>query len=51
METSPVIPIVVRTKNNDDILAQTLEGIYSQKDVAFEVIILDSGSTDKTLEI
>lgn len=46
------ISIVIRTKNEGKSLPLTLERIYSQKiDKAFEIIIVDSGSTDDTLEI
>ncbi len=46
------ISIVIRTKNEGKTLPKTLEGIYTQKiDKTFEIIIVDSGSTDDTLEI
>jgi len=46
------ISIVIRTKNEGKNLQSTLEKIFSQKiDKDFEVIIVDSGSTDNTLEI
>ncbi|MFN3528141.1 MAG: glycosyltransferase, partial [Candidatus Altarchaeaceae archaeon] len=46
------ISIVIRTKNEGKSLPLTLEKIYNQKiDKTFEIIIVDSGSTDNTLEI
>ena len=43
--------VVVRTFNNEDILEQTLISLESQKMFYSDLIIIDSGSTDKTLEI
>ncbi len=46
------ISVVIPVKNGQRYLDQLLAGVFSQKiDGRFEVIILDSGSTDKTLEI
>src|SRR5713226_2358757 len=48
IETSIVIP----TKNGAQDIGNCVEAVYSQKGVApFEVIVIDSGSTDATLEI
>ena len=43
--------IVIRTKNEEEFLAQTLDAIYAQEFQEFEIIVVDSGSTDGTLEI
>ena len=44
--------IVIPTKNGAEDIGACLEAVYSQKDVGrFEVLVVDSGSTDKTLEI
>lgn len=45
------VSIVIRTKNEARHIGQTLSVIFSQKFRAFEVLIVDSGSTDKTLRI
>jgi rhamnosyltransferase len=46
------ISIVIPVKNGEDTLADCLDGIFTQKhDYSVEVIIIDSGSTDKTLDI
>ncbi|MBA4374173.1 MAG: hypothetical protein C0402_15085 [Thermodesulfovibrio sp.] len=46
------ISIIIRCKNEEKALGPTLEKIFAQ-DIrnTFEVIIVDSGSTDRTLEI
>ena len=45
------ISIVIRTKNEEKYLAQTLDMLIAQKEMDFEIIIVDSGSTDRTLDI
>jgi len=45
------VSIVIRTKNEEAFLPQTLEAIYTQQFSDFEVIVVDSGSTDSTLDI
>lgn len=47
METS----IIIRTKNEEKWLGETLSRLFDQTYKDFEIIIIDSGSTDKTLEI
>lgn len=45
--------IIIRTYNEQRYLEELLQAIYSQyvDDLNYEIIIVDSGSTDKTLEI
>jgi len=43
--------IIIRTLNEEKWLSSVLEAIKKQKYENYEVIIIDSGSTDKTLEI
>lgn len=51
-ERSAEISIIIRTKNEERLIGQTLEAVYQQEiDLPFEVIIIDSGSKDQTLEI
>ena len=45
------VSIIMRSKNSDWVIAQSLAALYSQSFKDFELIIVDSGSTDKTLEI
>lgn len=47
METS----IIIRTKNEEKWIGAVLEKLYQQTYRDFEIIIVDSGSTDRTLEI
>ncbi len=44
------VSILIRTKNEEDYIEKTLAAVLSQSYNNFEVIIIDSGSTDKTLE-
>jgi rhamnosyltransferase len=46
------LSMIIRCKNEEPYIGKTLEQIFSQRiDVPYEVIIVDSGSTDRTLEI
>ncbi|MCL4459209.1 MAG: glycosyltransferase [Chloroflexi bacterium] len=47
----PKTSIVIRSKNEESYIGQTLGAIFEQDEQDFEVIIVDSGSRDKTLEI
>lgn len=51
MNQNPLVSIVIRTKNEEVWLERVLDKLYSQTYKPIEVIIVDSGSTDKTLEI
>ncbi|UCD83290.1 MAG: glycosyltransferase [Deltaproteobacteria bacterium] len=49
---STEISIIIPTKNEEDNIEMCLEGIFSQDiDKKYEVIVIDSGSTDSTLDI
>ena len=45
------IAVLMRTKNSDWVIAQTLTSLFSQEDINFKLYIVDSGSTDSTLKI
>lgn len=45
------VSILIRTKNEEKHIGQTLSVIFSQTYKNLEVLIVDSGSTDRTLEI
>jgi len=44
------VSIIIRTKDSSNIIEQSLKALFSQSFQDFDVIIVDSGSTDKTLE-
>lgn len=49
---TPQVSIVILTKNHEAFIAETLKAIFGQEaDCSFEVIVIDSGSRDRTLEI
>ena len=45
------ISIIMRSKNSDWVIASALAALFSQDFQDFELVVVDSGSTDKTLEI
>ncbi len=51
MSSHPRTSIVIRTKNEAATLDRVLAKVHAQTEQRFEIIVVDSGSTDKTLEI
>ena len=50
-QIKPLVSIAILTKNGGKVFESCFSKIYSQvTDFAFEVVIIDSGSTDGTLE-
>lgn len=45
------VSVLIRTKNEEQFIGETLSVLFSQTYNDIEVIIVDSGSTDRTLEI
>lgn len=45
------ISVVIRTKNNADVIEMTLSALFSQSLQPAEVLVIDTGSTDQTLAI
>ena len=50
-EKVPRVSIIMRSKNAETVIGQALVGTFSQDFREFELIVVDSGSTDRTLEI
>ncbi|MFC1735277.1 glycosyltransferase [Candidatus Hydrogenedentota bacterium] len=50
-EDVPGVSVIMRTKNADWVVEETLKGLFSQKYNNFELLVVDSGSTDNTLDI
>ena len=51
MHQHPEVSIIIRTKNEAAYIKGTLDKIFSQRHQSYEVIVVDSGSTDQTLQI
>jgi rhamnosyltransferase len=49
--SQPRVSVVMRTKNSDWVVAQALSGLFSQEFDDFQLVVVDSGSTDRTLQI
>ena len=49
--SGPKIAIIMRSKNSDWVIANTLAALHSQDFQDYDLILVDSGSTDTTLEI
>ena len=47
----PVASIIIRAKNEEALVGEVLTAVYEQTVRDIEVILVDSGSTDRTLEI
>ena len=48
MIPSPLVTVVIPTRNRARLLGLTLRSVLRQQEVAFEVIVVDEGSTDDT---
>jgi glycosyltransferase involved in cell wall biosynthesis len=47
---TPLVSVVIPTYNRSDLLVETLQSVFAQTFRDFEVIVVDDGSTDDTLE-
>ncbi len=48
---NPRFSVIIPAYNAEKYLAQTIESVFSQTDQSYEVIVVDDGSTDRTLQI
>ncbi|MDX9720462.1 MAG: glycosyltransferase family 2 protein [Myxococcota bacterium] len=48
---NPKVTIIMRTKNSADIVHQALASMFAQDFKDFELLVVDSGSTDETLDM
>jgi glycosyltransferase involved in cell wall biosynthesis len=44
----PRVTVIMRTKNSDWVVHQALAALFSQTYRDFELLVVDSGSTDRT---
>jgi rhamnosyltransferase len=52
MREAPEISVIIPTRNGERTLPEVLDAVFGQRcDEAFEVLVIDSASTDRTLEI
>jgi len=47
----PEISVIVRCRNEEQLIGKVLSRVFEQRGMDFEVIVVDSGSVDKTLDI
>ena len=50
-DRSSAVTVLMRSKNAESIIGQALAGLHSQDYADFDLVVVDSGSTDRTLEI
>ena len=50
MSSSPIVSIIIRTKNEERWITPCFEALYGQDYKDFEIIVVDNQSTDKTIE-
>ena len=48
---APSVAIVIRTKDEEEFIGETLKAVSNQSLLADEIIVVDSGSRDRTLQI
>jgi glycosyltransferase involved in cell wall biosynthesis len=51
LNTNPLVSVVIPVYNGEKYITECLESVYQQTYPSFEVIIIDDGSTDQSLEI
>lgn len=48
---APSVAVIIRTKNEEEFIRETLEAVSAQSKQPDEIIVVDSGSRDSTLQI
>ena len=51
MKQKPLISVILPVYNSDSFLEESIKSILNQTMINFELIIINDGSTDKSLEI
>ena len=49
MNNSPLVSLIIRTKNEERWITSCLDAVFNQSYKSFEVILVDNESTDKTV--
>lgn len=49
-EAKPLVSVVITVRNAEDFIAATLASILQERDVPLEVVLIDNGCTDATIE-
>lgn len=48
---TPVLSVIIASYNHEDYIAETLESLEKQTFQDFEIVLIDDGSSDRTLEV
>ena len=47
----PLVSVIIPMKNAEPYVREALDSVLSQADVELEVVVVDDGSTDRSVEI
>jgi len=48
--SAPLVSIILRNKNSEETMAEVLKALFNQRFIDFELIVMDSGTRDQSLE-